>query len=37
MKLDSRISIAEYDTLILKMFQEAVVYDLGLVLGADPG
>ena len=37
MKLDSSISIAENDTLILKMFQKAVIDDLGLVLSAHSG
>src|SRR5216117_4013652 len=37
MKLDSSIGVAEDDSFILKMFQEAVVHNFGLVLGAYSG
>src|SRR5438094_10425447 len=34
MKLDSSIGVAEDDSFILEMFQEAVVHNFGIVLGA---
>src|SRR5437667_1030114 len=37
MKLDSSISIAENDSLILEMFQKTMIDNFGLVLGTDSG
>ena len=37
MKLDSSIGVAEDDSFILEMLQEAVLHNFGLVLGAYSG